>query len=89
MHGLSPHLPHSTGSGGAKSTVSSVCAGLASLSQQIHVEGCGLQRLMHSPLSDDDTVKKKKADVHAGFASCLQTSVALLLLILEIHTIYS
>ena len=57
------------------------------------MDGCGLQRSSaQSCLSDDDncTKKKKKADVHAGFTSCLQDLSSLAVLsILEIHILHS
>ena len=58
------------------------------------MEGCGLQcSSAQSSLSDDDNCtkkKKKKADVHAGFTSCLQDLSSLAVLnILEIHIFHS
>ena len=58
-----------------------LCRGLASLSQQIHMEGCGLQRSnAQSPLSDDDncTKKKKKQTCMLASPAVFRISVALL-----------
>ena len=90
-----PVFPTPLGQGGAKSTVSPVFVqGPIQPVMVDPMEGCGLQRSSaQSSLSDDDNCtkkKKKKADVHAGFTSCLQDLSSLAVLnILEIHIFHS
>lgn len=88
-----PISPTPLGRGGAKSTVSPVFVQGPSqpvIDSMRSAVGCNA--LVHSPLFSMLIIvqKKKKADIHAGFTSCLQDLSSLAVLdILEIHIIHS